>query len=77
MVGEGEGDEDEEDHPTRSRLSVGLESVLELPTKIQKQAVRKIGTIEAARPAQGIPFAAAPCRVSAASAGVVTGSSGG
>lgn len=44
---------------TRSKLLVGvvgLESLLQLPAKIQKQAVRKMGTIEAAPASAGYPL---------------------
>lgn len=46
-------------HNPRRKLLVnrtGIESLLELPANIQKQAVRKMGTIEAAPSSAGYPL---------------------
>ena len=45
-------------NPKRKLLinRIGVESLLELPLKIQKQAVRKMGTIEAAPASAGYPL---------------------
>ncbi len=46
-------------HSPRRKLLVnrtGVESLLELPTKIQRQAVRKMETIEAAPASAGYPL---------------------
>ncbi len=45
-------------NPRRKLLvsKIGVESLLELPQRIQRQAVRKMATIEAARASAGYPL---------------------